>query len=70
MFSVVSLLVGIFYSILLYIQIKKYGCRSWRSLFKKVKTWVFISIILLLLFIFYANLFVPTAIKWAWYVFI
>ena len=69
LFTVASLVLMVLFGFLLSVQIKKYGLRDGLIL-KKVKTWIFIFAILMITFIFFDDLIMPTAMKWVWTVFI
>ena len=62
--SVTALVLIILFSILLCIQIKKYGCQRDFTIFKKVKTWVLILAILFLILYFISQLITPQAMNW------
>ena len=65
LFSITSFVLLIFFAILLHLQCKKYGCCN-KSVFKKVKTWVFVSAIIELSLLAINNFFYPYAPNYTW----
>ena len=65
LFSISSSVLLVAFLILLNVQCKKYGCCN-KSLFTKVKTWVFVSAIIELSLLAINNFFYPYASNYPW----
>ena len=64
LYTVIAAVLIILYSMLLFLQFKKYGIKS-REVFKRTMTWVLINAIVLLSLILVDNILEPSGMIWA-----